>query len=69
MYFLSPNVEWVAMPYSSHILVWSLADGHFMGSVPSSGGYFPGTGVTFSSDGSLLTVIEKDGMVAIWKLK
>jgi WD40 repeat protein len=66
-YIISPNMEWVAMLGSIgyeiyQIWVWSVADGHLVGAVP-------GMQADFSPDGKLLVVIERNGTVAIWKLK
>jgi hypothetical protein len=74
LYIISPDIKWVASGGSGcncgpYVQLWNLADGRIMGRVPASGGYFPGTGVIFSTDGRLLLVLEKDGTVAIWKLK
>jgi WD40 repeat protein len=74
LYIISPDIKWVAAGGSGcncgpYVQLWNLADGRIMGRVPASGGYFPGTGVIFSTDGRLLLVLEKDGTVAIWKLK
>ena len=60
-------MEWVALlgnieDRTYQVWVWGVAGGYLVGAVP-------GMQAAFSPNGKWLVVIERDGTVAIWKLK